>query len=206
MKTRSTLLAGAALALFTSLAFADDNYPPSWRGDVGSTFQRWEFLAPDPEAMPDVEDNPYGDPLGLVAGHNWTAVDVSGRQGVWSLSGVMAFYLPNTPWDYDKRLQIQVTWRPTSDPTSEPLLGVVSNVGEVCDLLLLSTDALPNDWYLSRYQGCIRPNPPHEVVGITGNIDVDQVVIDTWCPEPKAYALLSGLGLLGFGVWRRLHS
>lgn len=41
---------------------------------------------------------------------------------------------------------------------------------------------------------------------IGGDIDLDEVVIGKICPEPQTYALFAGLGLLGFGLWRRLHA
>jgi hypothetical protein len=208
MKKLSTLLAGAALALFVSSAFADDLFPPDWRGEDKSTLQQWEFLSQRPVAPADLQVNPYGNPYALIVGHDWLPLDgPSGRVGIWPLSGVMAFYVPNAPPNDIKYVWIQLTWRPTADPGVVPAVGMVVDSGQVCGLNLQRTEPLPDDWFQSVYADCIQPNPEFEVIGVGGDIDVDQVVIDTWCiPEPQTYGLLAGLGLLGFGVWRRLHS
>lgn len=211
----STLIAGAALALFTSSAFADDLVPPHWRGASRSTFQEWEFLTANTYAFPVLSVNPYGTPFALIADHAWIAADTApnpDRLGIVSLSGLMVFYVPNTPDPIPpKDVWVQVTWRPTLPPYSpvpspEPQLALTDSSGTTFSLAPVSTLPLTDGWSLSVFEGHIAFNPPYEVVGITGDIDVDQVVIDTICPEPQTYALLAGLGLLGFGVWRRVRS
>ena len=215
MKKLSTLFTGVALALFASSAFADDLVPPLWRGSSGSTFQEWEFLTDTTYAFPVQASNPYGTPFALINDHQYIGVDPvpdPDRVGIFSLSGVMAFYVPNNVNPYDKYVQVQVTWRVTNPPINPfgqptPVVGLADDVGNAYDLDLVSTLALASGWSLSVYQGTIDKNPPFEIVGLAGDIDVDQVVIDTLCvPEPQTYGLLAGLGLLGFGVWRRLNS
>ncbi len=208
----STLIAGAAFALTTSQAFAEDLFPPPWRGNPGSTFERWEFLTDSLTPAPDEVNNPWGTVEAGVAPNPlvnpaWelNAAGAPG-QGVWSLSGTMTFYIPNTPWPYDKEVQLQITWRDTPGfPATGPTTDMVSPNGP-SPFTCSQTTSLPNGWYVSTYCGTIIPNPPWEVISIGGNVDVDEVVIDTVCPEPQTYALLAGLGLLGFGVWRRVRS
>jgi hypothetical protein len=215
MKKLSTLLAGAALALFAASAFADNLVPPlRWdRGDPGSTWQEWEFLSDTTYAVPDAYVNPYGDPFALIADHAWIPVDVSGRQGIFSLSGLMAFYVPNGwPNPEPKLVHVQVTWRVTDPPYNPPadqpapLTYLADQNGVRYDMTQDGELDLGNGWKLTVFDGEIPFNPPWEIIGLAGDIDVDQVVIDTFCPEPQTYGLLTGLGLLGFGVWRRMRS
>jgi hypothetical protein len=203
----STLLTGAALALFTASALADDLNPPPWRGDPGSTWEEWEFKTSSPLALPSGAVNIYGTPYALVEGHDWQ-FSVGAREGVWSLSGLMAIYVPNTPELWVKTVLLQLTYRDTPGDavTGTPDIGMVNNVGVAFPLTPTLTQVLPDGWTYCLYTGTIDPNPPFEVIGIGGDIDVDQIVIDTFCPEPQTYGLLAGLGLLGFGVWRRMRT
>jgi hypothetical protein len=213
MKKLSTLFAGVALTLFASSAFADDLNPPPWRGQPGSTFQQWEFLTSETLTYADVDGNPYnGTPYALIVirqdnpSHGWDP-GAAPREGIWSLSGLMLFYVPNSPdpnrW---KDVWVQVTWRPTDGGLGEPIPYLTDDQGGPHDLLLQGVAPIDGVWNLSTYTARIPFNPMYEIVGLRGDIDVDQVVIDTWCiPEPQTYALLAGLGLLGFGVWRRLN-
>jgi hypothetical protein len=49
-----------------STSFADDTYPPEWRGNPGTSWVRWEFMDEETvfPASPDYDDGylPYGDP------------------------------------------------------------------------------------------------------------------------------------------------
>ena len=64
---------------------------------------------------------------------------------------------------------------------------------------------LQNGWFETTYKWEIHPNPPDEFFVLSGNINVDQLIIDTWCiPEPSAGLLtVLGGGLLLVLRWRR---
>lgn len=206
----STLLTGAALALFTASALADDLNPPPWRNDPGSTWEEWQFKTASPLALPSGAVNIYGTPYALVEGHDWQ-FSVGAREGVWSLSGLMAIYVPNTIDPFVKTVWLQLTWRDTPGDAviGTPVLGMVDDTGAPWPLTedVTKQQNLADGWVYSLYTGTIVPNPDFEVIGLKGDIDVDQIVIDTICiPETQTYGLLAGLGLLGFGVWRRMRT
>jgi hypothetical protein len=120
----------------------------------------------------------------------------------------MLIYVPNSPdpnlW---KDVWVQVTWRPTDGALAQPIPYLTDDQGDPHDLLVESVTAMDAAWSLTTYAARIPFNPQYEVVGFRGDIDVDQVVIDTWCiPEPQTYGMLVGFGLIGFGVWRRMRS
>jgi hypothetical protein len=51
---------------------------------------------------------------------------------------------------------------------------------------------LADGWTETTYTWRIEPNPPDEFFTIGGTINVDELVIDTWCiPEPAALSLLA---------------
>jgi hypothetical protein len=207
MKKLSTLLTSVALTLFASSALADDLNPPPWRGQPGTTTQTWEFPISVPFAPPDSYNNPYDVPFVLIAGHDWEP-GVPPHEGIWSLSGLMLFEVPNRPEpNWRKEVWVQVTWQPTGGGTGAPLLYLVGDQGDPVAMALVNDQLLDGAWSAGTYAGCIPYNPEYEVIGLAGDIDVDQVVIDTWCiPEPQTYGMLVGFGLIGFGVWRRMRS
>jgi hypothetical protein len=205
------LCLGAALSFAASSVLPDDFNPPPWRGNRGSTYERWDFLTDDRAPAPDEYRNPWGEPEAAVAPNPalpeaWQPL-VGNRQGIWSLSGAIALYIPNTPWDYTKTVWLQMTWRDTPGfEVTGPTLGTIDPAGTGWPLVLQSSEILPDGFCHCLYVGHVIPNPPWEIIVIAGNIDVDQIVVDTNCPEPQTYALCAGLGLLGFAFWRRHHA
>ena len=95
-----------------SVAFADDLFPPPWRGEEGSTYQEWSFWEDNTTPTPDFVDNIYGDPLLTVnTPYNWLDA-IDSREGVWPLSGEIDVYIPNWPvLRPEKVIWIQLTWK-----------------------------------------------------------------------------------------------
>ena len=162
-----------------------------------------------------------GGPLeftGRANTHNyWGPGTISpvGRDGVAELSGDLLFNVPNTPLDHNpyKEMQIQVTWKPVL-PGERPNLHADSpGFASVLDGDWVKTETVLSDgWIHTTYFGTgfgdlTSPNPFHNPIGesfqLTGNIYVDQVVIDTACiPEPSLATLGVFLGFTGYGFRR----
>ncbi|MBM3880069.1 MAG: hypothetical protein FJ387_10175 [Verrucomicrobia bacterium] len=49
-------------------------------------------------------------------------------------------------------------------------------------------------------------DPPFTIGGLTGPTTASSTLLNTVVPEPHEYALLAGLGLVGFAVWRRTRA
>ncbi len=199
-------------------AVTDDVQRPSWRGKFSTTWQYWNFDTPDPGATaplpPDgpgpLIDDPIGAPyeqpgflpstgLFVEPGPNmeWIPDDPSGRTGIWPLSGSISVVVDNhDPDNLWKIMWVQVTWRPQgSTPDSVPMLTNfdptfssaypprVTGQGDV---------DLGDGWFETTFVWRIEGNPPDEFFMIEGLIDVDQLIIDTWCiPEPASLLLFA---------------
>ncbi|HOI53891.1 MAG TPA: PEP-CTERM sorting domain-containing protein [Phycisphaerae bacterium] len=210
MKGVWTGLVTVMLLACAPAAWADDLNPPSWRGEEGTTFAKWEFMDPYPMPGADVENNPYGSAGAVVypgQGQTWQE-EWGGRVGVWPLSGEIIVTIPNRPEPLPiKYIWVQLTWSPqvlgATPLVVETLWG--AKASEIATVALEPTgQPAPSDqWFHSTYQLELMPNPPSEVVNVSGDIMVDELVIDTWCvPEPATMALL-GLGLIGVILGRR---
>ena len=195
---RLTLLVIAVVFIVTPLCTAEDLNAPWWRGQPGTTVQGWEFGDPNPNPLPDWGLNPNGDPAIQITpgvGQEWWQ-EYGGRFGVWPLSGEIIVEIPNfiepNPL---KLIWIQLTWSPQVpggviqflQENDSGIAGVLQQ-----ELVLGPNPAVPNEfWYHSTYLITLPYNPPFETILISGSVDVDELVIDTWCtvPEPGTMAL-----------------
>lgn len=197
------ILCVAVLLGAGSSARAMDVIPPPWRGDPGSTMQQWEFSVFDLTPAPDVVRNPYGDPLLWANTHGWIP-QLDCRQGIWPLSGEIDVYIPNAPYAPEKLIWIQLTWKAGNEVNpylpDEPMVGVTP-----FDKIIISrTDTLVDcGWTHSIFVIDMWPNPIGEWITIKGDILVDELVIDTICPEPATIALLGLGGLALHGIRRK---
>lgn len=139
------------------------------------------------------------DPAGIV-GDGWA-----------NLSGELIIELWNDPTPRPrKEVWIQLVWEPQA-PGNLPTVQITDPLGQETTIPLVHTTLWEttdptNPWravYHDVFHLDIFPNPDFEVISIRGGINVDEVVVDTWCaPEPATMALM-GLGLLGLVVRRK---
>lgn len=205
-KILCVLLVSAA----AGMVWADDLFPPDWRGAPDSTFAQWEFLTPEEYPAPDLSDNPFGGArLMVYPTHPWQDA-WGGREGVWALSGLIDLEIDNNPeLNIFKYLQIQLTWAgqydsgaavPTLDIDAQLVTGAGADViqllsEETIDLEPTGVQGADPYWHHTTYLYAIYPNPAIEFIDIAGSIWVDELVVDTIClPEPVT------LALLGFGA------
>ena len=212
------LLAGASSAL------ADDVFPAPWRGEWSTTYQFWQFGTPDTGAQGGVTPDgpgeliegqpgqPYIQPGYLPSTRLWVYPDgdwidqdaTSPRQGIWPLSGSIDVVVDNhDPVNPDKLLWVQLTWRSTGSGNGMPVITPDDMLPDFTTgpVRIEYEQAWGDGWTTTLFAWEIHPNPQDEWFTISGDIDVDQLVIDTWCiPEP---ATLSLLALGGLAVIRR---
>jgi hypothetical protein len=224
MKKHLCLCVGLLLLSMIGTVWADDIHPPSWRGNAGTTWAEWEFLNNNNTPNPDMGFLPYGPPAITVTpgpGAGWLDQNppynppgVSG-DGWWNLSGEIDLIMQDNPvLNPHKEIWIQLTWSPQVIG-NVPILQVVDPFGQTPEF----TNPLVNTTLYEQYPGLDIgekvyhsvyhvdriPNPPWERIFIRGGINVDELVVDTWCvPEPTTWLLLSTGGMLLLAV-RRLR-
>jgi hypothetical protein len=225
MRVSMKLISVLAVAAFAVPALAEDLQPPWWRGRISTTSQVWEFnqeidpcsrIPPDGPApggqppLPSTELSwsPGGDPQ--PPWDHWMPEDrpIEYEPGKWAgigvvpLSGNLYIVVDNhNPVNPEKWIRLQLTWRP-QDLGEEPIFREIYprpiEPPQIVEEFLFDPGD-PLAWRETTYDWKLDWNPPDEVIDIGGTINVDEVVIDTWCvPEPAAMSLLAlgGLALL----------
>jgi hypothetical protein len=193
-------------------------------GTIYSDYATWGahvLTGPPPYPYPVVDrgGTGSGQPLqftGRSFTHNyWAGLSPVGREGVAQLSGDLNFIIPNTPESHNlnKLMQVQVTWLPEVTGARPELHADTPGGLRISDWL--QTDQILGDgWIHTTFEGSgfdrMPPldgpfNPLGEQFTLSGNIYVDQVVIDTVCiPEPGQLALGAVMVVVGAGyAWRR---
>ncbi|MBT3202374.1 MAG: PEP-CTERM sorting domain-containing protein [Phycisphaerales bacterium] len=201
----------ASLVLSASGVLADDLNPPPWRHADRTTFQAWEFGADDATAPEDGFTMPPNEPLpafpkaepyAFITGGTWIDdPDDTARQGVWSLttdptSSWMNLFISNYSGGAEKKVWLQLTWMANPKPfpvvpDGAPAVSVQPGFSPTpVPLSLISEQDLGDEWFHSTYLVTLEPNPEFEMFIISGDIMIDEVVVDTICPEPGTLMLL----------------
>ncbi|MFP4053893.1 MAG: hypothetical protein ACLFV7_08530 [Phycisphaerae bacterium] len=226
--TLKVILAAVVLCAAGTGAWADDLRPPLMpdagfdRGMPGTTVQEWSFSVESTVDEgdwhvyePDLTNNPGARVLhkeGIMQ-PKWVDTDpdeFGTAQGILPLNGTIIIELPNFPPSPSKEIWLQLTWfdngandgpgvaiTGAEGPAQDYTWSVLEDIGTID---LQQTPA--GMWKHTTYQGFIFPNPIWESIQITGAICVDQVVVDTYCPEPASMSVLV-LGALGALVRKR---
>jgi len=210
-----TLLAVVVCVAVAAPALADDYLPPEWRGMPNTTLQKWEFYN---DMTIDVLPEPgWGNPLPSTmikliepdpAHPFWIPEDDaswfgSGRVGIWPLSGWMDVMVDNFPDPNDwKVMWIQLTWHESISGARPQIEGIMPAFHSK-EIVFETVPPLCSDWIVTVWEVWIMDNPPDELFHISGDVLVDELVVDTWCmPEPATLGLLS-LGGLAMAARRR---
>jgi len=231
--TKFLLIATAlAVCAMPVLASAEDLQPPWWRGQWSTTSQYWEFSTPDPGDPLGDGVRPDGVPVGGTGflpstmvwiepgpGMDYLEQDkpttytlpggISGEvgYGVWPLSGIIEIVVDN----HDPRpeniklIWLQLTWRPQDDGEKPEFTWLDPEPIDPPRIVeeILFDPADPLGWRETTYTWTLPWNPPDEWITIEGTINIDELVIDTWCiPEPGIFAI-AGVGLLSLLRLRR---
>jgi len=132
--------------------------------------------------------------------------------GVVALSGRLEIPVFNDPTPRpEKKVWIQLTWAPQDQmPFPEPIVGVMDiQPGDPSQYVVTpvqetNTIDLGGGWTHSTYEFSIYPNPDFEIFEITGDIYVDELIVDTHCvPEPATLSMLGVLAVMGLAIRRR---
>ena len=195
-KNVSITVALCLVALLSSAVFAG----------VDTTHQVWNFDTDANPAVPNVVENPNGDPTLTVEDDNpndmWWIDNNRGHDGVWKTEGYVTIVIPNTQntgpgtykevvveMVYDAGAGIDAWLRYTAD--NSPISDGIKPVE--------STD-LGDGYRLSKWVFRIEPNPTTETLYLLPfycNLYVDSITVDTTCvPEPATMALLGMGGVL----------
>ncbi len=193
MKRRPTLIIVMAISICVT---AGTSFAVPWDiGDSGSTHQEWFFNDTYNPSAPEVDLNPFGDPLALILDQNhripvWT-------DGIWQADILtIEVYVPNLETvDLDGHIWIELGFQGEIIYRNiVPSSGTAELISEV--VIPGANKTLISQWWID-------PSPEYEVIAykIAGTgldkAELDYLIVDTisYLPEPATICLL-GLAAL----------
>ncbi|MBN2217546.1 MAG: PEP-CTERM sorting domain-containing protein [Pirellulales bacterium] len=218
---KTVLLSTFCVFFASSVAIAENVWPPYWAGWARTAHAEWDtwtvdvsgYSSPDVwSSNPSLPFNPYA----FFAGAS-VLEEFEGRTNVVELTGDLEvqFWLDNFEGGESKEVQIQITYYVDQDLDPQVFPGWYLPGGEeVVASELVDSTTHADGWVTDLWTITIEPNPSDEWFALFAldrdtNLQpfyparVDQVVIDTWCvPEPSAMVLLA-MGVLCAACRRR---
>lgn len=196
-----------------STVLADDIMSPQWRGQSGTVTAQWNsWIGFGYEMYPDS----WGSNPGVSFTPNAYAYsgasflsEFNGRTNIIELTGdhQIDFAMPNFDTQNPfKEVQIQVTYYAVSG-FQWSSVSAWADMAEISEPAFITENSYGNGWYTDVWDLTIQPNPSWELIyvnftnGLSGTEPlypayIDQVVIDTICPEPATIAFLAAGALL----------
>jgi hypothetical protein len=212
---KKVMMIFVSVLVLSSVALADDIFPPSWRGanrTVTATFDSWTNFNTgtiDPDTW---TSNPPGGwtwyPHASVTGNPVLLNPYYERTNVVYLGSAndkLTFELPNYDQNPLKEVYFQITLRPVAAGQHVGGVNVWASIGgtplpgyngDYLPLsLVMASQPDQQGWMTEVYSFNIQPNPDREAFTLNFSsypAYIDQVVIDTWCiPEPATMLLLA---------------
>lgn len=199
-----TLICFVALPVF-AVDYWGGPPPGTWnRGDSGSTYEHWLFNDPIPFGIPDIFDNPFGEPgFELIGGFEYgeyevpIEIDPSGFIHGWHCieedGGAIVLTIPNSEFENgEKKIFLQIT--SSKGPGDITVVGFGNNPGGYTpgtwspglpQIQWPDTPPAPygGQWYTYNYGLSLTPNPQSEIITIPVSYCtvIDQIVVDTHC-------------------------
>lgn len=209
---KSTLAGFLAALSLTGVVLADT--PPTWRGDPGSTLQRWDFTGNSTTPSPEVLANPYGTPTLSVDfnppyGEGWyntsPAPNMGTHQGIWDIAnGSMSLQIPSVPVPaFYLQIQMQVIyWKDLSHAPTFTLSPSAVQIGSTFTSVFDDPTG-SGAWYSDLIVWEVTPGPGDQYITLMGDVTfgsvIDQIIVDTKAvPEPAVlgFAALFSASLL----------
>jgi len=208
-------LAGLAMVAALSSAFlgvaADDFNPPPWRttppGLDSTTHQVWDFATNANPVAANVDNNPFGTPMGAAIGAfpktRWINGD-HGHQGVWKIEpdvnqpAYMQLTIPNAPDPFAiKEVRVQMTFSaanglfPLTTLIPAPAVAPTS----------VAFQQLDQYYYYACFEYTLTPSVPAEEIRFAPadcTVYLDAIIVDTRVvPEPSGLLVLFAVFVAG---------
>lgn len=209
-------------AFLVSVAFGDDLFHPRWRDANRSQVALWDDWF-EGQTLPVPPNHWHCTPAGLasplvqIPSSSMYRASYEGRQGVIKLDADddLVINLDDYSDGLEKIVRFQITWHMITNPVPNFLRGVdVWAWNEDDEYLegydgrrrtptLVAEKVHEQGWITQAFDLKIHPNPDREAIGLKFNsysdVYVDQLVVDTICPEPGSSA---GFALVAVALMR----